>query len=54
MESVGILNQLCQCDASYTLRALEAVKRLQGKLSLNAHQRVLVPIMQFYLNHSKA
>lgn len=54
MEAVSIMDRICQEDPSYVYRAFPCVKALYSRLSGELpYARALVPIAQFYLNHSE-
>lgn len=45
---------ICSEDPSYVYRGFPCIKALYGRLSADlAFPRVLLPIAQFYLNHSE-
>lgn len=45
---------ICSEDASYVYRAFPCIKALYGRLSADlTFSRALLPIAQFYLNHSE-
>ncbi|XP_027015078.2 AP-5 complex subunit zeta-1 isoform X1 [Tachysurus fulvidraco] len=54
VESVSIMDIICSVDPSYVYRGFPCIKALYGRLSADlAFARVLLPIAQFYLNHSE-
>lgn len=54
VESVSIMDIICGGDPSYVYRGFPCIKALYGRLSADlAFARVLLPIAQFYLNHSE-
>lgn len=54
VEAVTIMDIICKEDPSYVYRAFPCVKALYGRLSGElAYARALIPIAQFYLNHSE-
>ncbi|XP_041942118.1 AP-5 complex subunit zeta-1 isoform X1 [Alosa sapidissima] len=54
VEAVTIMDIICKEDPSYVYRAFPSVKALYGRISAElAYARVLIPIAQFYLNHSE-
>ncbi|XP_012682597.2 AP-5 complex subunit zeta-1 isoform X2 [Clupea harengus] len=54
VEAVTIMDIICKEDPSYVYRAFPSVKALYGRLSGElAYARALIPIAQFYLNHSE-
>ncbi|XP_051988065.1 AP-5 complex subunit zeta-1-like isoform X3 [Xyrauchen texanus] len=54
VESVSIMDIICGEDPSYVYRAFPCIKALYGRLNGDlAHARALLPIAQFYLNHSE-
>ncbi|KAM9494764.1 AP-5 complex subunit zeta-1 isoform 1-T1 [Clarias gariepinus] len=54
LESVSIMDIICREDPSYVYRGFPCIKALYGRLSAElAFARVLLPIAQFYLNHSE-
>ncbi|XP_058233811.1 AP-5 complex subunit zeta-1 isoform X2 [Hemibagrus wyckioides] len=54
VESVSIMDIICSVDPSYVYRGFPCIKALYGRLSADlAFSRVLLPIAQFYLNHSE-
>ncbi|KAL2100729.1 hypothetical protein ACEWY4_002490 [Coilia grayii] len=54
VEAVTIMDIICKEDPSYVYRAFPSVKALYGRLSGElTYARALIPIAQFYLNHSE-
>ncbi|XP_030646849.1 AP-5 complex subunit zeta-1 isoform X2 [Chanos chanos] len=54
VESVAIMDLICCEDSSYVYRAFPCIKALYGRLSGDLlFARALLPIAQFYLNHSE-
>uniref|UniRef100_A0A672MW20 Adaptor related protein complex 5 subunit zeta 1 n=1 Tax=Sinocyclocheilus grahami TaxID=75366 RepID=A0A672MW20_SINGR len=54
VESVSIMDIICGEDPSYVYRAFPCIKALYGRLNGDlAYARALLPIAQFYLNHSE-
>ncbi|XP_056309936.1 AP-5 complex subunit zeta-1 isoform X1 [Danio aesculapii] len=54
VESVSIMDIICGEDPSYVYRAFPCIKALYGRLNGDfAYARTLLPIAQFYLNHSE-
>ncbi|XP_026111164.1 AP-5 complex subunit zeta-1-like isoform X2 [Carassius auratus] len=54
VESVSILDVICGEDPSYVYRAFPCIKALYGRLNGDlTYSRALLPIAQFYLNHSE-
>ncbi|XP_073694993.1 AP-5 complex subunit zeta-1 isoform X2 [Garra rufa] len=54
VESVSIMDIICGEDPSYVYRAFPCIKALYGRLHGDlAYARTLLPIAQFYLNHSE-
>ncbi|XP_051569996.1 AP-5 complex subunit zeta-1-like isoform X2 [Myxocyprinus asiaticus] len=54
VESVSIMDIICGEDPSYVYRAFPCIKALYGRLNGDlAHAQALLPIAQFYLNHSE-
>ncbi|XP_023687441.1 AP-5 complex subunit zeta-1 isoform X1 [Paramormyrops kingsleyae] len=54
VEAVTIMNIICKEDPSFVYRAFPCIKALYSRLSGDlAFSRVLLPIAQFYLNHSE-
>ncbi|RXN03500.1 AP-5 complex subunit zeta-1-like protein [Labeo rohita] len=54
VESVSIMDIICGEDPSYVYRAFPCIKALYGRLTGDlAYARALLPIAQFYLNHSE-
>uniref|UniRef100_A0A670YIW3 Adaptor related protein complex 5 subunit zeta 1 n=1 Tax=Pseudonaja textilis TaxID=8673 RepID=A0A670YIW3_PSETE len=54
IEAVTIMDIICQHDSSYVYRSLSCLKNLHGRISGDPScARVLIPIAQFFLNHSE-
>ncbi|KAF4074036.1 hypothetical protein AMELA_G00250040 [Ameiurus melas] len=54
VEAVSIMDIICSEDPSYVYRGFPCIKALYGRLNADlAFARVLLPIAQFYLNHSE-
>lgn len=54
VEAVSIMDIICGEDPSYVYRAFPCIKALYGRLNGDlAYTRALLPIAQFYLNHSE-
>ncbi|XP_017309744.1 AP-5 complex subunit zeta-1 isoform X1 [Ictalurus punctatus] len=54
VEAVSIMDIICSEDPSYVYRGFPCIKALYGRLNAElAFARVLLPIAQFYLNHSE-
>ncbi|XP_066545030.1 AP-5 complex subunit zeta-1 isoform X2 [Amia ocellicauda] len=54
IEAVTIMDIICREDPSFVYRAFPCVKALYGRLSEDlTYSRALLPIAQFYLNHSE-
>ncbi|XP_067276064.1 AP-5 complex subunit zeta-1 isoform X2 [Pseudorasbora parva] len=54
IESVSIIDIICGEDPSYVYRAFPCIKALYSRLNGDyAYARALLPIAQFYLNHSE-
>ncbi|XP_065111480.2 AP-5 complex subunit zeta-1 isoform X2 [Paramisgurnus dabryanus] len=54
VEAVSIMDIICGEDPSYVYRAFPSIKALYGRLNGDlAYTRALLPIAQFYLNHSE-
>ncbi|XP_048048493.1 AP-5 complex subunit zeta-1 isoform X2 [Megalobrama amblycephala] len=54
IESVSIIDIICGEDPSYVYRAFPCIKALYGRLNGDfTYARALLPIAQFYLNHSE-
>uniref|UniRef100_UPI00398EC1EE AP-5 complex subunit zeta-1 n=1 Tax=Pristiophorus japonicus TaxID=55135 RepID=UPI00398EC1EE len=54
IEAVTLLDLICRQDPLFVYRAFPVVKALYGRISADsAFARVLLPVAQFYLNHSE-
>uniref|UniRef100_A0A8D0CKT0 Adaptor related protein complex 5 subunit zeta 1 n=1 Tax=Scleropages formosus TaxID=113540 RepID=A0A8D0CKT0_SCLFO len=54
VEAVTVMDIICKEDASFVYRAFPCIKALYGRISGDlAFSRTLLPIAQFYLNHSE-
>ncbi|XP_062915021.1 AP-5 complex subunit zeta-1 isoform X1 [Mobula hypostoma] len=54
IEAVTLMDLICQHDALFVYRAFPVVKALYSRISTDSgFARVLLPVAQFYLNHSE-
>ncbi|XP_072337054.1 AP-5 complex subunit zeta-1 isoform X2 [Scyliorhinus torazame] len=54
VEAVTLLDLICRQDPLFVYRAFPVVKALYGRISSDSgFARVLLPVVQFYLNHSE-
>ncbi|XP_061080720.1 AP-5 complex subunit zeta-1 isoform X2 [Conger conger] len=54
VEAVTVMDIICKEDPSFVYRAFPCIKALYGRLNAElAFARVVLPIAQFYLNHSE-
>ncbi|XP_041062389.1 AP-5 complex subunit zeta-1 isoform X2 [Carcharodon carcharias] len=54
VEAVTLLDLICRQDPQFVYRAFPVVKALYGRISSDSvFARVLLPVTQFYLNHSE-
>ncbi|GCB83854.1 hypothetical protein scyTo_0024122, partial [Scyliorhinus torazame] len=52
VEAVTLLDLICRQDPLFVYRAFPVVKALYGRISSDSgFARVLLPVVQFYLNH---
>lgn len=55
IEAVTIVDIICKQDSSYVCRAVSFLKILHSRICGDAtYARALLPIAQFFLNHSKS
>ena len=55
METINILDAICKVDKEQTPRVFQEVKRLFSILSSDTNRtpRVMINLLQFFINHSK-
>ncbi|XP_033023287.1 AP-5 complex subunit zeta-1 [Lacerta agilis] len=54
IEAITIMDIICRQDSSYVYRSLSCLKNLHSRISGDlSYARVLLPIAQFFLNHSE-
>ncbi|XP_062999327.1 AP-5 complex subunit zeta-1 [Elgaria multicarinata webbii] len=54
LEAITVMDIICRQDSSYVYRSLSCLTNLHGRISGDlSYARVLLPIAQFFLNHSE-
>ncbi|CAI7935561.1 AP-5 complex subunit zeta-1, partial [Podarcis lilfordi] len=54
IEAITIMDIICRQDSSYVYRSLSCLKNVHSRISGDlSYARVLLPIAQFFLNHSE-
>ncbi|XP_069123668.1 AP-5 complex subunit zeta-1-like isoform X2 [Argopecten irradians] len=55
LETVNVLDLVCKIDTGQISKVFQEIRRLYNRLSQDfSKSRLLLPILQFYMNHSKA